>query len=123
MTKRSLTVLGAGLDDLEDLVLGHTANLGKGHIPLARLLLPLLLDHVAENLGPGLALAVHKVGGNGTLRNNLIISLLAVLLLMHLDPVITSQKEREGRGRGGDIEKSSPPGDKNGKKSSHVFCI
>ena len=61
---------------------------GDGHLPLARLLLALLLDHGADGLGLGLLLPVQQVGGDragvlGSLRR-----LLALLLLVRLDRLL-----------------------------------
>lgn len=48
-------------------------------------LLPLLFNHVGEDLGTGLPLSVQQVRWHGSLRRLLIILLFALSLFVHLE--------------------------------------
>mmetsp|Transcript_14315 Transcript_14315/g.40729 ORF Transcript_14315/g.40729 Transcript_14315/m.40729 type:complete len:239 (-) Transcript_14315:20-736(-) len=75
----------SGLHDLEHFVIRHRLDFRDGDLPLSGLLLALLLDRVAQHLGPAHTLTVQQVGGNGTLRNCLVVGVLVVALVVHRD--------------------------------------
>ena len=55
------------------------------HIPLARLLLPLLLHRVTQNFGPAHTLAIQQVRRDGTVRYSIIVGVLVRSFLVHRD--------------------------------------
>ena len=75
-------LLFAGFELLEHLVVGYGLDLGDGDVPLSCLLLALLLDGVAQDLGAGDALSVEEVGGDGAVGDGIVVGVFVVALVV-----------------------------------------
>lgn len=74
----------ASLDDLEHFRFGHRLDLLNREMPFSSFFLPLLLDHITENLGSIDFISVHQVGWDGAVSLFLLFNA-GVLLLMSFD--------------------------------------
>jgi hypothetical protein len=78
----------AALHLSEHLVIGNRLDLGDRDGPLASLLLSLLLDSVAENLGTSSVLTVQQVRGHGAVRWAVVVGVFVGALLVHVDGLL-----------------------------------
>ena len=75
-------------ENFEHLVFADRPDLREGDIPLSSLLLPLLLDHVAQNLRTVDLLTIEQVGRHSPLSGGLLSLLLGGLLFVHFDGLL-----------------------------------
>ena len=82
------------LVNLEEFGFWDCTNLGERHLPLSSLLLTLLFDHVAQDLGLIDTLTIHQIRWDCcTIRSVLRSNLLCNLFFMHQDPALKHTKK------------------------------
>mmetsp|Transcript_22305 Transcript_22305/g.32606 ORF Transcript_22305/g.32606 Transcript_22305/m.32606 type:complete len:257 (+) Transcript_22305:14-784(+) len=71
--------------NLEHFIIRHRLHLGNGHIPLPRLLLPLLLNGITQHFGATHTLTVEEVSRHSTVGHSLVIRMLVIPLIVLRD--------------------------------------